>query len=571
MKIKIENIFNRTTKLISTFLKTCTFCFNDKIIILSLFIINIILKTKPLSINHPFWVDEFSTANFAKMFLWDKKTVGLKKAFINLTHEQNNLTTHLLVALFYTLLDITTSNTRLPIVIISIFVPILFFIFIKKIYSKKIAIVSSFFLTFSYFELIWSTQARGYPIQQFLILILFIISTKPLTNIKNIILFTIVSIIGLFTHKLFIFPILSIIIANFIFKIFKNKFDIKKSFKTFALILIFIFLTILPAINLTQRLIQHHVLYFVNNVWYYHAFIYKYHQFLFFMAILGIIRALSINIKETFKILLHILFNLIFVFFLFYHHMTKYIFPIWMWFILFSSIGIIEFSNFLFENIYKLSKENIKIKINDKDKKYIKNIFLFFFSSFILKNGDQFQIKPLVYYSPNHFMREIPLINQDLLYSKIILFKNEHGHETAFIDTLKDRQLWFLGIHPNNYFLFKWQNQGPMKYANFILKSDGTKEIINQTHEPIGIYLISTLSDIQKVHKKYKYGFMIIDDVSLPKEVIDYAQNNFKLIGFYKHYEYDDNPYSIWETRLYFWDNSKINNYENWNNNNTLQ
>ena len=64
---------------------------------------------------------------------------------------------------------------------------------------------------------------------------------------------------------------------------------------------------------------------------------------------------------------------------------------------------------------------------------------------------------------------------------------------------------------------------------------------------------IGELTDLLKAQKRYPNGFIFIDDATMPKDVIDYAEKNLKKELYLDHYPLDDNPYSIWPATLYSW------------------
>jgi len=117
--------------------------------------------------NPPFWVDEFASANQGKLFL----KYGLS-AFNNpnIYIENYNITTHLLIAVFYKLFGINEFSARLPLVFIGSIIPIIVYFLTKKIFDLQTAISASLLTVFSYFEIVWSRQARSYITLQFLTL-----------------------------------------------------------------------------------------------------------------------------------------------------------------------------------------------------------------------------------------------------------------------------------------------------------------------------------------------------------------------------------------------------------------
>ena len=125
---------------------------------------------------------------------------------------------------------------------------------------------------------------------------------------------------------------------------------------------------------------------------------------------------------------------------------------------------------------------------------------------------------------------------------------------TAVIDTWPDRVRWYLGNNFKNLYYFKWQNEpgivsGHVKITEFFSNQDGEKF----TKGKESVKYIGELSDLLKTMKKYTKGFIFIDDSSLQRDVIDYAEKNLKKELYLDHYPLDDNPYSIWPATLYSW------------------
>src|SRR3989338_4950032 len=162
------------------------------VFLIIIFSIALFYRLYGLSINNPpFWVDEFSSANQGKLFL----KYGLS-AFVNpdIYIENYNITTHLLIAVFYKLFGINELAARLPVIIIGSFVPVIVFFLTRKIFDFQTAISASLLTVFSYFEIVWSRQARSYIILQFftltaLYLYLKLTGSKKFNLILTVILF----------------------------------------------------------------------------------------------------------------------------------------------------------------------------------------------------------------------------------------------------------------------------------------------------------------------------------------------------------------------------------------------
>jgi hypothetical protein len=172
----------------------------------------------------------------------------------------------------------------------------------------------------------------------------------------------------------------------------------------------------------------------------------------------------------------------------------------------------------------------------------------------IIAQGNLFVIKPKRFYSVNHSFREIALIDYDQVYRIIQEKSSTKASETAVIDTWWDRARWYLGAQYKPLYAFRWDHEsgrinGLSKSTPYTTNANGEKVIYKSDN----VKLVSNLPDLLRVMKKYPQGFIFIDDTSMSKEVITFAQQNFYHELHLDHYIYDDNPSSIWPAELYSW------------------
>jgi hypothetical protein len=80
-----------------------------------------------------------------------------------------------------------------------------------------------------------------------------------------------------------------------------------------------------------------------------------------------------------------------------------------------------------------------------------------------------------------------------------------------------------------------------------------TGELVVPMSGPRLIPLISSQADLERVMRTHKYGYIWIDDTSMSTDIINYAKNNLRQVIHVDHYQFDDNPYSIWPGTLYSW------------------
>ncbi len=485
----------------------------------------------------PFWVDEFSSGVQARTYLDQGLQVfSQEKYFL----EKNNYLTHTLIAVSFALFGESEATARLPIIIVGSLVPVLLYLLLKKQVNTPTALSAAILVSLSYFQITWSAQARGYMIQQLLAIglvyvYLNYIKESKKQNLKDVLVMFILSILGLLTHKFFIFVIVAVL-SDFILSnigqlrellFLKNKW--LYGFMTlwlvlFAGLIMFIFSDVGDALRVGYVT-------FHNNLWYYHAFLWREYSLIVFLSLLGWIFLYKKNIHlwRIWSVILVL--QLGFVSFFFGHYIAKYTLP--AFYILLSLSGVAVY------NITKLIPFKNKL------------ILTMLLTIFIIANGNKFVIKPKAFYSVNHDMRDISLVDYDRVYDLIKAEMQKSPGKVAVIDTWIDRVQWYLGSDHQPLYWLRWEDAGFRKQTMYELNSSGDK-IIKRGGQQETI-LVSNLEDLLKVMDQYPKGFIWIDDSSLPADVIQYAQDNYKKELYLDHYPLDDNPYSIWPGTLYSW------------------
>ncbi len=274
--------------------------------------------------------------------------------------------------------------------------------------------------------------------------------------------------------------------------------------------------------------------FFTNNLWYYHSFLWREYGLILFLAIIGLLIGFKNKFKETSLVFIYLIFHLLFLSFIFKPYVSRYLLPIFPLLFIFSGYAL--------ANIQRLFYDRNHV------------VIVFFISLFFIGNGYKFVNKPKQYYSVNHDFREIANIDYNQVYGivkeKIINKKSP----IAIIETLPDRAQWYLGYDYEPLYLFRWTDEeglvnGLQKRTVFFYNDAGEKTVTPNS----SLRIIGNLSDLKKAINKYNKGFIFIDDSSLPQDVIKYAQSNLKKELYLDHYYLDDNPYSIWPATLYSW------------------
>ncbi len=508
----------------------------NSVIIAIIALIGFIYRFKGLTNSHPFWVDEFSTAHQANLLL----TYG--SSFFTQTDyyvELNKFIPTGLVALSFTIFGQSEWAARLPFVIIGSLVPVAVFLLAKKVSNTITGVIASLFMIFSHFMITWSRQARGYVLTQLLVLIVCYCYIQIINKNKNNIYkigLVISALIGIITHQLFIIVLVAIGIHAMM--IYRSK--ISLFLNRYTIILIAAIITLLVASGFFSSVMvstSHQIISLVNNTWYYHSFLWREYTLITFIGILGFILAYFNNKRDFLLFTIYIALHCIFIFYIFGPHVSRYLLPIFP----FLFIGAAYFLTYLSGLVVK-------------DKKWILGSGLSLLIPVgivlaIIGNGDKFVKKPLPFYSVNTTFREIALVDYDQVYDLIRAKGNIEDQKTAVIDTWADRLSWYMGEDYGPSYFFRWEDAGPMKKTSFITNNNGEKFVTGRKSTKY----ISNLSDLKRIMKTYPTGFIYIDDTTLPADVIEYVEKNFKKELYVDHYTLDDNPYSIWPATLYSW------------------
>ena len=501
-----------------------------------MFLVAFLFRVEPLVNQRPLWIDEFCSVT---------ESIRIQDGHENI--EDNNYLTHYIILISRLLFGEITYSYIFPFVFIGSLTVVLLYIFSKKHFGTTTAVCSSLLLSTSYFQIAWSNQARGYVLQQLLSLIFLLIFFKKKINPHlRIVLLILVSILGIMTHKLFILLLSSAVL----FYIYENSKNLKNILDISNLKKIIIFLIPLLAIiiftdfiNTFLLSLKYGFLSFHNNFWYYKNFLWNQQTLVSVLSFSGLIIALlNKRSKRVSKfIVIYFLIHFTFITFIFGHHMTKYVLPLYVYLLLFVAYAIQNFS------------EEIIVKIKLKNQNFSKILALVFTLGIIFL-GDNFVRKPQEYYSVNKDMREIAVVDYDKVYEKINAKKKIYGEQNiALIDTWGCRINYYNGFNKENLYWFRWIDSGFRKSTLFTLNENEEKLIVS-TGNP-EIKLIGELSDLEKAMTKYEYGFLWIDDTSLPQDVQDYAKDNFYKELYIESYEPEilENPYSIWPATLYSW------------------
>lgn len=497
-------------------------------IIIGIFLFALAFRLSGLFNNHPFWVDEFSSAAQAKLLL--KYGLGVFTN-PNLYFESNNIVTHAIIALSFVLFGFHEWAARIPFAIIGSMVPVLVYFLGKKISDTWVGVGAAMLTATSYFMIVWSRQARGYMLLIALILagIYVYIRVLEKSDTRKIILFVTLCLLGVATHTSYV-----LLIASFGLHFVLTKYSIAEKIvkKPQTYIAIAVMAAIAFFVGLPSNIYNAYTLGTLgaNNVWYYHSFLWREYPLITFLGAAGLATLLIQKKKYTF-LLYFFAFHLIFFNFVFKPYNTRYMLPLFP--ILF--IGMAYLFSLVVQSVTK------------------QRAWILLPVCFIIANGNKFDLKPNPYYSINHDFREVALIDYDQIYSIIQTKGKLSEGKTAVIDTWWDRLRWYVGDDFGPIYAFRWANSpglinGLPKFTPYVMRNG--EKVIPQSQ---GVRLVANLSDLNAVMNKYPRGFLFVDDESMPADVIQYAKQHLKKELYLDRYPLDDNPLSLWPTTLYSW------------------
>lgn len=506
--------------------------------------VSFIYRFSGITSGYPFWVDEFSTARNAREII--QHGLGVFD-YPHVVIERHNITTHLLTVLSFTVFGQTETAARIPFVLIGSFLPVSVFVVGRKLAGTAAGVCAAILTVFSYFMITWARQARGYEILDLAILwtMYFYLSLydKKGLNRRNVIGLIVAAFIGLITHPLYYITVGAVMLHYaFTKRAMLLKFTRKRKTYLIGIPLIVVAIAIMYVQDSLRFFTSS--LFGANNVWYYHSFLWRQYALITFLGILGLIILFFKNRSGALLIAIYMVFHLIFINFMFGHYLTKYTLPIFPFLLIGFATTVAELSRLIIEEYLP------KIKY----KKYIVPAVPIFIMLAVVKNGDKFVTRPVLYYSVNKDFREIANIDYHQIYDIIKSKGKLAEHKTAVIETWPDRAKWYLGNNFPDLYFFRWENEpgkvsGHIKKTLYTVKPDGTKI----TAGDMPVKFVGQAADLKLVMKKYPRGFLYIDDATLPKDVIDFAEKHLKKEIYLDHYPLDENPYSLWPATLYSW------------------
>jgi len=488
---------------------------------LLLTLVGFIFRINGLWLNYSFWTDEASTARFARGVL----ETGLPKISTTGYMENSYFVTHYLTALSFKLFGINEFAGRMPEVIFGSLLILATYFFGKKLFNQLVGLGGAALITFSYIQIAWSRQARGYVILQFfylLSLLNFHLFIKEKRRI-NLFLFILFAFLSVWTHTLglIIFPFAGLYLfyeKNILKNLFKNKIFL-------ATLFLFLFFLLFGTnfLSAVKVVFQDKILNFKTSgifVSYYHSLFWRQYPLITFLIMIALI-ILWIK-KERDLVIFLVLFLTIYLFsisFLLGVPFEKYSLPVFPIIFILVSFGLWEISKQL------MLKER-------------KTIILFaLFILFIIGNGNKFSLKPRHFYTLNFDMREIPEIDYKGIYQ---LIKEKSAHEIdsiALVDISHDIPAWYLGENKNL----------------FIPRRDIVLE--KRVNINSGAIFIHNLEEFKELLEDYKKGFVVLIEHNFrfyPEGFTDFVRKNLTLEK-QEEYAWFSPDWNRWKIELYSW------------------
>lgn len=506
-----------------------------------LVLIGFYLRIFGLSANYSFWIDEFSSGQAAAAIAQTGSPKTITGAF-----EARNLLNHYLMGASMKIFGINEFAARFPSVIWGTFMVLAAYFVFSKIFSRRVGLATAMLTVFSVIEITWSRQARSYALFQLAYLLSVYFFWDLLTRLKekritffSFLLPFLFLVIALLSHLLAITIVIGVVVylllfvRKDIFEVFGNLSIKKKIF--FGLLTIFFGYIIwqvgLGVIFKEIFLFQRFPLKIYNNFWYYHSFLWRQYSLISFLTLLGIIFSVMMREKRHFFLLTILIVHTFFVIFFLQWLDVRYLFPVFPLF-------FFAFLVYFLDQIAELQWPKLPT---------IQTIFLFLMVVFLVANGYKFNFRPRAFYSPNADMKEIPLVDYNLIYGKIKAEIAREGSSVVVIDTWVDKIAWYLGRdYPKAFWIRSMSEVG-----NDYLEYEG--KIVDRSFRFQGIF---SEEDLLKVINSNPKGFILIDGHEVPfvpKDALSYIEDNLKVEMKLDRFSLDPDPYDTWPAWLYSW------------------
>lgn len=466
----------------------------NNLFLLSLVIIGFFYRLYGLSKNCSFWTDENNLAIIVRAILERGKPV-LANGF---NTGLNQWLLYWLDAGSMKMFGINELGVRLPTVIFGTLTIAAVYLLAEKMFNRRVALLSAFFITFLNIEILWSRQARPYQIVQFFWLLGSYFSFKFIfNNDKKSLLFAVIcGVTAELFHPVgtlfFLFQLIFLLSSLLLKTRFHNA---KIGIGVFFLLVIQLLIVFSPRpmINNLGK---------INNFFYYRVFLINNYLSLVLFAFAGILLLIKAKkSRELFFLLIPIGVQLFIVSFASSQPFTRYFYPVFPFIVLSASYGILEIGNWLSAIVRKFQfpGSNFKDPLSS---------FLIIVVVFSLWKTDKLSFLPKKVYSLNADMQEIPEVDWKEIYN-FVAQKLKKNPEAILAANWNDLSIWYLGEDRLNY---------------LVRSETAEKDSFS------GAYVINSLDKFIQLLKTKESGVFVLDswDNIVPDGIREYCHKNLK-------------------------------------------
>ncbi|MBM3209527.1 hypothetical protein FJZ40_04530, partial [Candidatus Shapirobacteria bacterium] len=170
-------------------------------VLVFLLAIGFFYRINGLDKNYSFWTDEASTARFARGIL----ETGVPQIKSTGFREDSYFVTHYLTAASFFVFGEDEFAARIPEVVFGTLLILAVFYFGKVIFNNQyLGLGAALLTTFSYAQITWSRQARGYVILEvfFLLSLFFLYQIGQANKKRDYFAFFLLTLLSIWTHSL---------------------------------------------------------------------------------------------------------------------------------------------------------------------------------------------------------------------------------------------------------------------------------------------------------------------------------------------------------------------------------
>lgn len=421
----------------------------------------------------------------------------------------------------------TPATYRLLAVLAGLLLIPTIFLITRRLFNKHIALLASFFLTFSYWQVAWSRQARWYTLFTLLFWLgLFFFYQSLYSNKRkylNIILTTIFTVLAVITHGLgYLLPVIFIgwIFIDLIF--IQKRLSWKKSVLTIigGAIILYLF-NLISNIDILGYLLNTFKLHYVLP--YYLSFYLRNYWLFITLGLIALFNRESPYKKEIYFLLF--ILGAYFISLSFFTDIVhyRYMFHLTPIFFILGSAGLLS----LLKDIKYLSVKII---------------------TWIIALGLFATIAGGVFLPQTNYFLESD--NPDTLDRPYYAFTPQPDWSVAYgyIKENKKSTELIISSHPhfNKIYLKESGYWIRYSYLGFDNKAEYSQ---NDKEYYVGAKIIDDLAELRETvksnHGYIVYDYMVIED-RIPKEILDYIENNFSLVFHEKTNSYSE----VWVYRF---------------------